>query len=250
MFPILARHGEIFIYSYTVLLALGIVAGIGLTAWSKRKNYRIEWFDAVLIILIGAILGGRLGFVVLNWEYYQEKTSEVWHFWQGGLSYFPAFLAGIAALLIWTTVKKQSFYQMAALLCPALILVTAFGWAACGLEGCAYGKESVLGVLTSDLADEFGVYAVRYQSQLIGLLLSLLLFAVIITFERRMAPAFLFWLTIAALSTIHLLIGFIRGDPVPQVSGVRLDLIFDGVLLCTSLIMLQFEAVRRGSSAN
>lgn len=249
MYPILARYGSIFIYSYTVLLALGVLAGIGLTAWSNRESLSYEWFDAVLIISIGAIVGGRLGFVMLHWEYYQERVPEIWRFWQGGLSYFPALLAGLSALLFWTAVKKQSFYKLAALLCPAFILVTAFGWGACWLEGCAYGRESVLGALTADLADEFGVYAVRFQSQMIGLLLTLLLLTVAVAIRRRMAPAALFWFTIGAISFINLLTGLVRGDSVPEISGIRLDLIVSGVLLVTSLIMLQFEAVRRRSTA-
>jgi prolipoprotein diacylglyceryltransferase len=250
MFPILARYGSIFIYSYTVMLATGIILGIGLTAWMNRNNHSWAWFDAVLVILIGAILGGRLGFVFLRWDYFQEELSESWQITQGGLSYHPALLAGLCALFLWTIFKKQSFYKLSALLAPAFILVMAFGWGACWLEGCAYGQETVLGPLAADLPDNFGVFAIRYQSQLVGLVLSLLLFILIIWIGRRIKPGVIFWFTIGAVSLIHMLAGFLRGDPTTHIGNMRLDLFVDGLLVFISIILLQFEAKKTISRAD
>ena len=250
MFPILARYGSIFIYSYTVMLALGIITGIGLTIWANRKVHARNWFDALLVILASAILGGRLGFVVLRWDYFQEQGLEAWQIWRGGLSYHPALLAGLLALLLWTIFRGQSFYQVATLLVPAFVLVIAFGWGACWLEGCAYGKETVLGPLAADLPDDFGVFAVRYQSQIIGLILTLLLFFVVMGISGRRMPILVFWFALGAVSLIHLLAGLLRGDPAPEIWGLRLDLVVDGLLVFICIILLQYEILRNRQSAN
>lgn len=247
MYPILARYGSIFIYSYTIMLALGIIVGIGLTAWKNHNRPAHDWFDAALIIFLGAIIGGRIGFVVLHWDYFQERLPEVWQFWRGGLSYHPALLAGLVALFLWAIFNGQSFYQFAALLIPAFILVFASGWGACWLEGCAYGRETALGPLAADLPDDLGVSSVRYQSQLIGILLTTLLFLVMIRIGRHMSAAHVFWFTLGAISLIHLIVGLLRGDPVPQLLGLRLDLLIDGLLVIVTIILLQFEIFKTNS---
>ncbi len=249
MYPITARFGSIFIYSYTVVLILAILAGIGFTIWTNRESNKIDWFDAVLVILIGAILGGRIGFVILRWDYFQDRIPEAWQIWRGGLSYHPALLGGILALFLWALFKRRSFYQLTAILIPAFILIAAFGWAACWMEGCAYGKETVLGLLAADLPDDLGVFAVRYQSQVIGFGLSLLLFLVIIRIGRRVTTSSLFWFTLAAMSLVHFIVGLLRGDPAPGIWNLRLDLLVDGLLVIVAVILLQFEIFRNRSIA-
>lgn len=238
MVPILARHGELFIYSFTIVLALGVLAGIGLTIWRDRQSSARQWLDLILAMMAGAIIGGRIGFILFNWQYYQERTNEIWQFSQGGFNYYFAFGAGLLTLLIWSILKGKSFYQSFAKLAPAFLLFTVFAWAACWFEGCAYGKTTVIGPLSANLPDDFGVSAVRYQSQLIGLLLSFLLFILILFLSNKIQARTVFWFTIASLSFVHLVTTFLRGDPAPMWAGLRLDAWVDLLLIGTSLTML------------
>lgn len=242
MHPIFARYGSIFIYSYTVLLVFGILVGIGLTAWSKRSGHYRGWFDVVLIILSAAILGGRLGFVFFNWNYFQDRIGESWQFSQGGLSYHPALWSGLLALFIWSRIKKVSFYDTAGMLAPAFVLFVAFAWAACWFEGCAYGREGLLGPLTADLPDDLGVYAVRYQTQLSGFMLTLIVFGLILLISRRMNSMVVFWLALGSVSFIHLLTSLLRGDPAYEFVGIRLDIWVDGLIVLITLVFLIYAA--------
>ena len=250
MIPILARYGSIFIYSYTAMLATGILLGIGLTAWLRGHDRSINWFDAMLVILVGAIIGGRLGFVFLHWGYFQERITESWQFSQGGFNYHTALLVGLLALWLWAILKRESCYQIGAILAPAILLVMVFGWGACWLEGCAYGRESELSLWSTDLPDDLGVFAVRLQSQLIGMLLAVLFFFLVLWLYRKINPGYLFWFALGALSLIHLLVGFLRGDPTIIIGNLRLDLIIDGILIGISIILLQYESMRTRSIRN
>ena len=145
MYPILARYGSLFIYSFTVILALGVLLATLLTARLERTRPALAWFDALLAVFIAALLGGRFGFIIGQWSYFQENPSEIWQIWQGGLSYHGALFAGLAALVLWTRSYGRSFYKYAALFSPGLALVIVFGWLACWLDGCAYGRETVIG---------------------------------------------------------------------------------------------------------
>ena len=158
MYPILARFGPFLIYSYEFVLAIGVGACIGLVAWLTRekRQLRTHWIDGILISVLLALVGGRLVFVLVEWAYYVEEPGEIWLVWRGGLSYHGALIVGLATLWIWTKWRNRSFEDYIGYLAPALALISVFGWFACWLEGCAYGKETALGLLSGDLPDSFG----------------------------------------------------------------------------------------------
>ena len=75
MYPILARYGSLFVYSYTVVLALGTLTAMLLTARLARESATPDWFDGFLLLLLGAIAGGRLGFVAGQWDYFRHIST-------------------------------------------------------------------------------------------------------------------------------------------------------------------------------
>ncbi|MFN2193223.1 MAG: prolipoprotein diacylglyceryl transferase [Candidatus Promineifilaceae bacterium] len=245
MYPILTRYDSIFIYSFTVVLAVGVLAAGGLTVGLSRKKPADGWFDALLAVFVAAIIGGRLGFVFGQWVYFQEHPNEIWQIGLGGLSYYGALFAGLTALLLWTRYFGRSFYDYAALFSPGFALLLSFGWLACWFEGCAYGRETMIGPFSADLADEYGVFALRYQTQLIGLLLSFAAFMVILWLYKRLKPPVLFWSALFLISAAHLVPDLLRGDPAMMFGALRLDSLLDGILIANSLLMLQYY-VRKG----
>lgn len=231
MYPILGRYGPFFLYSYTVVLGVGIAAGLFLTSRLMRRNPEIHWSDRVLLTLVLGVIGGRAGFVWANWGYFQERPFELWQLWQGGLSYQGALVAGFCGLAIghWLhpNTIRPSFASYAGLLAPGFVLSHAFGWLACWLEGCAYGQEAALGWLTADLPDEFGVFAVRYQTQLVGLVWSLLVLAAVLRLKQ---PETRFYVTMMGVSFGRFFITLLRGDTVPVLGFYRLDSILEAIL--------------------
>lgn len=242
MIPILNRIGPFLIYGYTVILSLGILAAIGLTGWLAQKKPIEKWFDAVLVCLVCGTIGGRVGFVAANWEFFHERTTSIPRLWQGGYSYLGALFAAILGLWLWTWLTHSKFATYTDLLAPGFALMCAFGWMACWLEGCAYGQEATIGLLTADLPDEFGVFAVRYQTQLLGMVWSLFVFAFIMLTRTRWHIGQLFWLTLALLSLGNIGIIYLRGDPAPMINLMRLDMIINGtIVLISALFMLYYQ---------
>lgn len=233
---ILARYGPYFLYSYTVILGLGVALGLGLTAALARGDNLPNWLDGVLAAAVGALLAGRVVFVWLNAGYFAENPAEAWQVWLGGMNVHGALFGGLAGLWFWARVTRRPFYPYAGLFVPGLALLTAFGWAACRFEGCAYGLTAPSGPLTADLPDGFGVFAVRYQTQLMGFIGSMAVFALSLAAFRRARPALLFWATLGGLSLVRVVAALGRGDPAPLVAGWRLDLVIDVGLLMIALI--------------
>jgi phosphatidylglycerol:prolipoprotein diacylglycerol transferase len=240
MYPILGRYGPFLIYSYEFVLAIGIGASIGLAAWLTRdkRQLRSGWVDGILISVLLALVGGRIVFVLVEWSYYMDNPGEIWLIWRGGLSYHGALFFGLVTLWIWTRWRKHSYTEYLGLLAPLLALISVFGWFACWLEGCAYGKKATLSLLSHDLPDSYGVYDVRYQTQIMGLLLSALVFLVVLILYRRLRPQQLFWLTIGALAAGRLIVTLFRGDEAPLIGSLRLDTVTDGLMVSIALISL------------
>lgn len=194
------------------------------------------WLDGALLAGGGALLGGRAVFVWLNAAYFAENPAEAGQLWLGGLNYHGALLGGLAALWLWARLSGRPFGRYAGLLAPGLALLVAFGWAACAVEGCAYGRAAVPGLWAGDLPDDAGVYALRYRTQLAGAIGALLVFGGAWWAAGRLRPATLLWGTLGGLALVHGVVALGRGDPSPVVWGMRLVLWAETGLLVMSMI--------------
>lgn len=241
MQPILFRTPWFFVFGYTVALGFGVAVGAGVIGWLQRRPLPAGWLDSWLVLVVGGTLGGRLGFWVANWGYFQERPSELWQPWRGGFGYHAALLGAAVALWGWQQWRQRPLLPLLNTFAAGLALLSAFGWLACWLEGCAYGAETTLGWLAADLPDAFGVFAVRYRTQLLGAAYSLLAFGVIFWWQRRRGVRGAFALVLLLLSLGHGAVGLLRGDEAPMLMNVRLDLWLDGMMVLIGAILLQYE---------
>ena len=154
----------------------------------------------------------------------------------GGLNYHGALLGGLAGLWLWARLSGRPFLRYAGLFAPGLALLSAFGWAACGVEGCAYGRAATPGLLAANLPDDLGVFAVRYRTQAFGMLAALGVFVLAWAGTGRLRPGLLFWLTLGGLALGRVVVALGRGDAAVVVGGWRLDLLVDVGLLVVSLV--------------
>jgi phosphatidylglycerol:prolipoprotein diacylglycerol transferase len=243
MHPILTRYGSFFLYSFTVVLSIGIMAGLGLAARRARRLLtNAGWLDTFLAGLVTSLIGGRIGFVWLEWGYFQERPHQILQIWRGGLTYHGVLLAGLLGGWGWCVWRKRPFLQDADLLAPSIALVSAFGWLACWLDGCGYGRLAPAGsLLAANLPDHLGIYDWRYQTQLLGLGLSLLVFALALIGSRRWAQGQTFYMVLLGLSLGRIGISFLRGDTAVPIGALRVDTLLDVALALLSLILLQYS---------
>ena len=182
MHPTLFTIGKFAIPTYTVLLDLGLILGLLLTYFEGKRqlNDGTTALDLGLWTIIGGILGGRIAFVLANWDAFSEDWSRAIRIWEGGLSLHGAILGGLAVMVIFVLLRRKdeepiSFWGLGDVLTPGLALGIAFGWAACLMGGCAYGALGE-GFGYAVLPDLYGVQAARFATQAFGLGFALLLF--------------------------------------------------------------------------
>ncbi|MDR0803741.1 MAG: prolipoprotein diacylglyceryl transferase [Rickettsiales bacterium] len=83
---------------YAIAYILGFVLGFWLlkkmTKWSKK-----EYDDLMTAIILGVILGGRLGYcLIYNFSYYIAHPLEILAIWQGGMSFHGGLIGVIASV--------------------------------------------------------------------------------------------------------------------------------------------------------
>ncbi|MEM7553123.1 MAG: prolipoprotein diacylglyceryl transferase [Cyanobacteria bacterium P01_A01_bin.84] len=127
--PILFQVGPIVIRWYGLLIASAVLIGVILSQYlAKKRNINPELLsDLVIWLVIGAIPAARLYYVLFQWSEYSQNPGDIIAIWKGGIAIHGAIIGGLTAALIFTKLKQVSFWQMADLVAPSLILGQAIG---------------------------------------------------------------------------------------------------------------------------
>jgi phosphatidylglycerol:prolipoprotein diacylglycerol transferase len=144
MYRYLLRIGPISVYAYGAMLALAFIVGTYL-AVKRGKRQGIEStkiVDLSLYILVSSILGARILYVVLNWNYYKENILDVLKLWEGGLVFYGGLLTAFFTVDWVLKRNKLSVDKVADILSAPIALGIAIGRIGCFLNGCCYGKIS------------------------------------------------------------------------------------------------------------
>ncbi len=144
MFPELISFGRFAIHTYGVLVATGFLAGVAL---SVREARRVgldgqKMLDLCFYLVISAILGSRLLYVLMNLRAYLDAPLDIFKIWEGGLVFsgglVGALIVGFLLVLRW----KMNPWQTADLVAPGIAIGQAIGRIGCFFAGCCYGKPT------------------------------------------------------------------------------------------------------------
>ncbi len=127
--PILLKIGPIMIRWYGFLIAAAVLLGVSLAQYlAKRRHINPELLsDLSIWLVIGAIPTARLYYVLFQWPEYAQHPEDIIAIWKGGIAIHGAILGGVVATLIFAKIKQISFWQLADLVAPSLILGQAIG---------------------------------------------------------------------------------------------------------------------------
>jgi phosphatidylglycerol:prolipoprotein diacylglycerol transferase len=171
---------------YSLAYILGIVVGWILCKKIFIKNSDIseKFDDYITYLIIGIILGGRIGYVIFyNFSYYLDNIFDIFKIWQGGMSFHGGLLGVIASSYIFAKKNNQNpfFYlDQVSLVAPIGIF---FGRLANFINSELYGTAtdmpwSVIFVEVDNLS--------RHPSQLYEAILEgIILFLILIYFVKK-----------------------------------------------------------------
>ena len=171
---------------YSLAYIVGIVVGWILCKKIFIKNSGIseKFDDYITYLIIGIILGGRIGYVIFyNFSYYLDNIFDIFKIWQGGMSFHGGLLGVIASSYIFAKKNNQNpfFYlDQVSLVAPIGIF---FGRLANFINSELYGTVtdmpwSVIFVEVDNLS--------RHPSQLYEAILEgIILFLILIYFMNK-----------------------------------------------------------------
>ena len=104
-----------------------------------------DFDDLIIFLIIGIILGGRLGYVIFyNFEYYSKNLFEILKLWEGGMSFHGGLLGVIIATIIFSKIKRINFFYFADIICCVAPIGLFLGRIANFVNGELFGKISNL----------------------------------------------------------------------------------------------------------
>ncbi|MFF3923883.1 prolipoprotein diacylglyceryl transferase [Paenibacillus lactis] len=216
---ILFSIGGIEIRSYGVIVALAILLAIGVAYYlSRGSEYQKHIPNLMTYVIFGAIIMARVWHVFFfQWNYYSSHLSEIFAIWNGGISIQGALVGGFIVAAIYTRIHRLSFWELADVLAPAIILGQAIGRIACFLNGDAFGSPtgSNFGIVYPPGTMAFDVYGSQplWPAEVWEGQWDLILFAVLLILRTRTLPRGVLFLSYNILYAVgRFMLEFLRGD--------------------------------------
>ena len=143
--PVAIQIFSIEIRGYSLAYITGILLGwiLSKRIFISNPSLKEKFDDFITYIILGIIVGGRLGYVIFyNLEYYSNNLTDVFKVWQGGMS-FHGGLIGVIAVSIWFSKKNNqdpfSYLDVVSIVAPIGIF---FGRIANFINSELYGVET------------------------------------------------------------------------------------------------------------
>lgn len=134
------------IHTYGVLVGSGFIAAVTVAGWLAVREWpgeegpkrRDQIFDLAFYVFIGAMVGSRVLFILVNWKDYAAQPAKIFDL-GGGLVFYGG-LIGASLTAFWYARKNDiHFLRLADIAMPTVSLGQALGRLGCFSAGCCWG---------------------------------------------------------------------------------------------------------------
>jgi phosphatidylglycerol---prolipoprotein diacylglyceryl transferase len=254
MFPELFKIGNITIYSYGLMMALGILGALALTIYrGKRKGYNVDIItDLSFYAVIGGIIGAKLLYFITEAKYIIQSPGSILDMLTSGFVVYGAILGGVISGFIYCRIKKLKFLEYFDLIVPSLAFAQGIGRIGCLLAGCCYGKEtsSFIGIIFKhSLYAPNGVRLV--PTQILSSLGDFMIAIILIIFARAgRKSGQVAGLYLVLYSVGRFFIEFFRNDPRGTIGALTTSQFICIFILISGIILLCKDRFKILSSRN
>lgn len=243
MYNNLFKIGPLSVHGYGVMIAVGILAALGVTIpRAKKRDMDINIIaDLAILSLIFGFACAKLLYCIVEIRAFIQSPLQTLS--GSGFVVYGGIIGGVLAAYIYCKVKKVNFLEYFDLLIPSVAIAQGFGRVGCFLAGCCYGREtaSPIGVVFehSDIAPN-GVRLI--PTQLFSSAGDFLIALILILYARRTRKTG----KVAALYMIlysagRFTIEFFRGDERGVVGILSTSQFISLFILALGLIVFFFD---------
>jgi phosphatidylglycerol---prolipoprotein diacylglyceryl transferase len=218
MHPVLIRFGPLTIHTYGFLIAIGFLVALWLAAIQAKKDgiSTGKIMDLGFYILLAAIIGSRLFFILINAGHYIEHPLDVFKIWEGGLVFYGGVLLAVPVAVWYMKRNGLVLWSTADIFAPSIAIGHVFGRLGCLSAGCCHGRPAdnlPWGIIFTDPECLAPTNVLLHPTQLYESSGELLIFlALILLRTRKSFDGQLFMTYLILYSLLRFIVEFFRGD--------------------------------------
>lgn len=246
---ILFSVGNFDLHYYGLIMFIAIFAGIFVMSKVAKKYYPQLSSDTLLdilpIIIICAILGARIYYVIMDFSYYAKYPTEILEVWRGGMSIHGGLIGGVAAGIVLSKKMQFSFFKYADVFSFGLLIGQAIGRFGNYFNCEAFGKPCDLPfkLFIPEVRRplEFAGYEYFHPTFLYETLWNLFVFFVLLYLMRKFAAlrnGTFFFMYLMFYSVGRFFIEFLRVDSVLNIGNVPIAQIVSVLVFFVSIIFV------------
>jgi phosphatidylglycerol:prolipoprotein diacylglycerol transferase len=211
--------GPIPIRLYGLMIGIGFLLGI-LFASRRAKKEGVDperILDLGVLLLLAAILGSRLLYVLTTLPDFANNPLDVFAVWKGGLVFYGGVLAAVPVGIWFVKRHGLPVWKTADIVAPYTALAHGFGRLGCFFAGCCFGAPhaGLFSITFHDPRSLAPLGVPLYPTQLMESGGDFLIFSGLIVLRRfKQFDGQLFWLYLLFYSVLRLIIEFFRGDAI------------------------------------
>lgn len=232
MFPVILKLGPIIIYSLWLFIGIAFIAGVSIFSYlAKRKRLNLNFiYKYTFQIFIFGLIGARLLFTIQHYSIYFPDFSlntiiNLISIWDKGLSLIGALIGIIASIVIYSIKEKEQTLKWIDTLTVSVISGLAIGHIGAFLDGINYGTPTNLfwGLTFDNPSIKYAVDI--HPTQIYAFIYSAIIALVLIFLytKRKLEAGKIMLIGLIAYFTLNFLEGFIRGDDVYIIFGLRTE---------------------------
>jgi phosphatidylglycerol---prolipoprotein diacylglyceryl transferase len=148
MHPVLFQIGPLTIYTYGVLVAVGVLGSL----WYARRQAPHAGLDAERVwnlgiyMVVAALVLAKVWLVLTSWQYFKANPRDIVSIatFQSGGTFYGGILGAILTIVLYTHFQKMPLLPVLDTFAGAVPLGHAIGRLGCLAAGCCYGKPTTL----------------------------------------------------------------------------------------------------------
>jgi len=231
--------------TYGMSLMLALRVGYNITRNEARRCHEDpeQYTDLFFYMLIAAVIGSRLFYVLIDPGLLVHDRLAVFKFWQGGLVFYGGFIAALTTAVLYLHQQRRPVSKTLDIMVPGVIMGQTIGYVGCLLSGCMHGRAcDHPWAVTFRSTETMAFYGVPlHPTQLYALFFSLAIFGLI--WWRRLGKRFdgeLLWLYLLLDAISRLIVDHFRGDFRGSLVGglFSISQVISSMFICLAVFML------------
>lgn len=127
--PVAFQLGPLAVHWYGVIIGAGILLAlwVAVREGNRRGLPKDIFTDLLLWAIPISIICARAYYVIFQWDYYASNPGEIIKVWHGGIAIHGALIGAVLTAYFFSRAKKVSFWKLADIAAPSVILGQAIG---------------------------------------------------------------------------------------------------------------------------